>query len=188
MNIEQITPILQQLFSSNVKMISPDSWQIETDNLRLLILLSEDKSWLRALVPIAPFSEAQPFLEQLMIANFDETQSVRYALHENILWGVFHHSLDSLTTDDFTGAIQQLINLSDRGLSDFFQQLIETQIRQIIRAAKMQGQTLETTLQTLERFYQEGLMGDMTQGAAAREATLAAWRYQLQRLWPEIEL
>ncbi len=187
MKPEQITENLQQLFSGNVQVASPDSWQVETDKFRLLILLSEDHSWLRVLIPIAPFSEAQPFLEQLMSANFDETQATRYALHENILWGVFQHNLASLTPDDFAAALQQLITMGDRGLSDCFQQLIEIQIRQIIKAAKMQGQTLETTLQTLERFYQEGLMGDMNQGAAAREATLAAWRYQLERLWPEVE-
>ncbi len=187
MKPEQITENLQQLFSSNIQVAPPYSWQVETEKFRLLILLSEDHSWLRVLIPIAPFSEAQPFLAQLMMANFDETQATRYALHENILWGVFQHRLETLTSDDFNAAIQQLITMGDRGLSDCFQQLIETQIRQIIKAAKMQGQTLETTLQTLERFYQEGLMGDMNQGAAAREATLAAWRYQLERLWPEIE-
>jgi hypothetical protein len=187
MKPEQITENIQQLFSSNVQVVPPDSWQVETEKFRLLVLLSDDHSWLRVLIPIAPFSEAQPFLEQLMVANFDETQATRYALHENILWGVFQHSLETLNSDDLAAAIQRLINMGDRGLSDCFQQLIETQIRQIILAAKMQGQTLETTLQTLERFYQEGLMGDMNQGAAAREATLAAWRYQLERLWPEIE-
>ncbi|KOR35575.1 MULTISPECIES: type III secretion system chaperone [Planktothricoides] len=187
MKPEQITETLQQLFSSNLQISPPDSWQIETDNFRLLVLLSEDHSWLRVLIPIAPFSEAQDFLEQLMIDNFDLTLETRYALHQNILWGVFQHPLDSLTVPDFSTAIQRLVSMGDRGLSDCFQQLIETQIRQIIKAAKMQKQTLATTLQTLERFYQEGLMGEMDQGAAAREATLAAWRYQLERLWPEIE-
>jgi hypothetical protein len=62
---------------------------------------------------------------------------------------------------------------------------VEVRISQIVGTAKLQGQSLEATLQTLERFYQEGLMGDMQQGASSREATLAAWRYQLERLWSE---
>jgi hypothetical protein len=183
----QITETLQQLFRSNVQIIPPDSWQIEADNFRLLVLLSEDHSWLRVLIPIAPFSEAKAFLEQLMIDNFERTLETRYALHQNILWGVFQHPLDTLTSHDFSTAIQRLVSMGDRGLSDCFQQLIETQIRQIIKAAKIQGQTLESTLQTLERFYQEGIMGSLEQSPESRQATLAAWRHQLQRLWPEIE-
>lgn len=187
MEHQQITDRLQELFDANVQIVPPDSWQVETDTFRLLFLLSEDRSWLRILIPIAPISQAAPYLEQLMTANFDTTQETRYALHQNVLWGVFQHHLDSLTIDDFSAAVQRLITLGDRGLSDCFQQLIETRVRQIVKAAKMQGQSLSTTLQTLDRFYQEGLMGDMAQGAAAREATLKAWRYQLERLWPEIE-
>ena len=187
MKTEEITQKLQELFDSNVQLRPPDSWQVETDKFRLLVLLSSDHSWLRILIPIAPLSEAKPFLEQLMVANFDNTQETRYALHENILWGVFQHGLESLSVNDFSATIQRLIAMGDRGLSDYFQQAIEAQIRQIIKAAKMQGQSLEATLQTLDRFYQEGIMGDMAQGAEYRQATLAAWRYQLERLWPEIE-
>jgi hypothetical protein len=31
------------------------------------------------------------------------------------------------------------------------------------------------------------LMGEMELGRESRENTLAAWRYQLERLWPEVE-
>ena len=187
MNPEEITRTLTALFDSPVQATAPGQWQVETDNLRLLVLLSEDESWLRALVPIAPAQEAQPFLEQILTANFDTTQETRYAVHQEVLWGVFQHSLESLNATDFSAAVKQLVSLREQGLSVYFNQFVEVQIRQIIQAAKLQGQSLETTLQTLDRFYEEGLMGEMDQGAAYRESVLAAWRYQLERLWSEVE-
>ncbi len=187
MNPEEISHTLQEMFGAAVEIPAPGFWQVETDKFRLLVLLSEDRSWLRVLLPIAPASEAQPFLEQLMEANFDDTLETRYALHQGVLWGVFQHSRSSLIIADFSAALSKLLSLHERRLSDSFNRLLEVRIRQIVRAAKLQGQSLEATLQTLERFYQEGLMGDMQQGASSREATLAAWRYQLERLWSEEE-
>jgi hypothetical protein len=66
---------------------------------------------------------------------------------------------------------------------DSFDQLVDNRIRQIIQVAKQQGQSLEATLQTLDRFYREGLMGDLEQDAQAREQVLGAWRRRLESLW-----
>ncbi len=185
MTIEEITTLLEQLFAGSVEQ-ADGTWQVELPDLRLLVLLSDDRSWLRILVPIAAAQSALPFLEQLMAANFDYTLETRYALHQDVLWGVFQHSLAGLTKDDFTTAIARLTLLRQQGLDDCFNDLVEQRIRQIILAAKQQGQSLETTLQTLDRFYQEGLMGDMALGSQSREETLAAWRYQLERLWHDV--
>ncbi len=181
----EITPVLSDLFGSGIQVLAPGSWQVEVANARLLILLSDDQSWLRALVSIAPAEDALPFLPQLMGANFDETQEARYALQENVLWGVFQHSLESLTSTDLEAAIARLMALQQQGLSQPFSQMAEAQIRQIIRAAKQQGQSLEATLQNLERLYREGVMGTMDQTAEQREVVMSAWRYQLERLWAE---
>ena len=167
-------------------MLAPGSWQVETPDFRLLVLLSDEQDWLRLLLPIAPAQDAQPFLAQLLEANFDATQETRYALHQDVLWGVFQHTCVGLTIADFTTAIQRLIALRQAGLDDSFSRLAETQVRQIIQAAKQQGQSLESTLQTLDRFYEEGLMGDIDSSAERRQETLAAWRYQLERLWDDV--
>lgn len=187
MTPEDISNTLTELFnSSEVKVLPPESWQVDTLNCRLLVLLSEDHSWVRALVPIAPFQEAQPFMEQLLVANFDYTQETRYALHEGALWGVFQHGLESLAIPDFSAAVAQLLALHKTGLTSYFKELVERQVRQIVQVAKAQGQSLETTLQTLDRFYQEGLLGDLEQGTTDREAVLAAWQRRLQELWPQV--
>ncbi|MGF1495712.1 MAG: hypothetical protein ACFB8W_02645 [Elainellaceae cyanobacterium] len=180
-----VTTALSDLFGAAVQADAPESWQVESGRSRLLVLLSEDQSWLRALISIAPQQDAQPYLNQLLEANFDHTQEARYALHQGVLWGVFQHRLESLEVQDFKAAIARLAKLRETGLDDSFNQLAEAQIRQIIRAAKQQGQSLETTLQTLERFYREGVMGELSQTEDQREAVLGAWRYQLERLWEE---
>ncbi|MGF1513567.1 MAG: type III secretion system chaperone [Elainellaceae cyanobacterium] len=185
MTPDDITAVLTDLFGEDVQAQPPETWQVESDRSRLLVLVSEDQSWLRALVSIAPEPEAQPFLAQLLEANFDDTQEARYALYQNVLWGIFQHALPTLTADDFKAALARLVILKDRGIGDSFNRLAETQIRQIVQAAKQQGQSLEATLQTLERFYQEGVMGEMEQSAEQRESVMEAWRYQLKRLWDE---
>lgn len=187
MKVEEISHTLKELFGNSVEMTSPTSWQVETQAIRLLVLLSDDYSWLRILVPIVPLKEAEPFLQQLLEANFDDTQETRYALHQDVLWGVFQHSRENLAKVDFLKALGRLVTLYEQGISDSFNQFVELRVRQIIQAAKQLGQSLEMTLQNLDRFYQEGLMGDMDGGAASREATLEAWRYQLERLWSQVD-
>lgn len=187
MTPQEITDVLTDLFDGAVQTNPPDSWQVEIENLRLLVLLSEDQSWLRSLVAIAPMQDAMPFMQQLLEANFDETQEARYAFFQGLLWGVFQHSRESLTPQDFQGAIARLVAIHQQGLSSAFNQLTELQIRQIIRVAKQQGQSLESTMQSLERLYEEGVMGDMRLGAEQRQQVLGAWRYQLERLWGEGE-
>ena len=188
MKIAEITPILKQIFNSaQIESKSDETWQVKQENLRLLVILSEDRSWLRVLVPIVPLAEAQPLLAQLLAANFEDTQEVRYALEQDVVWGVFFHRLESLVVEDFCSAIAFLISLKEKGLSNSFQQLIEQRVRQIIKAAKLQGQSLEATFKTLERYYQEGMLGGVDQAPQEREKFLAAWKYQLERLWSEVE-
>ncbi len=189
MKSEEIATILNQQFpEATVKHESKDTWQIDYERMHLLVVLSEDGSWLRVLLPIASATEAQSLLAQLLSDNFDTTQQARYALAQGVLWGVFHHRLASLTTEDFVSAIATLVTLLEKGLSEPFSQLIEQRIRQIIKAAKQQGQSLEATYQTLDRFYQEGMLGGVDQDPQQREQFLAAWKYQLERLWSEVEV
>ncbi|MBW4689022.1 MAG: hypothetical protein KME40_29015 [Komarekiella atlantica HA4396-MV6] len=186
MTHEEIAATLTELFSTEtIAAIAPGSWQVDTPNFRLLVLLSEDNTWLRVLLPIVPAQEAQPFLGQLLEANFDDTQEVRYALYEGVIWGVFHHNSETLGGADLFNAINRLVSLHQTGLNNVFNQLVESRIRQIIQAAKQQGQSLQATMQNLERFYAEGLLGEIEQTPEAQAEVLGAWRRQLERLWNE---
>jgi len=187
MNLLEITQTLTSTFGESVATPLPNSWQIATDKFRLLIIVSEDESWLRILTPIAPQENVQSFLDKLLEANFDLTIETRYAIHKDVLWGVFQSNFSTLTVADFSAAIQRLLNLKEQGISKYFKQAIESQICQVIKAAKLQGQSLEKTIQTLERFYAEGLIGEIDMNSEYRAKTLAAWHSQLRRLWSEVE-
>lgn len=188
MKPEEIADKLTEIFGSEaVQTRELGAWQVDLPHLRLLVILSSDHSWLRMLIPIASAVEAQPFWEQLLQANFDETLETRYALNQNVLWGVFQHKCDTLQADDFTVAVERLVSMREQGLSKSFKQLTQRRMRQIIKAAKRRGQSLKATLQNLERFYREGLMGDLDQGSESREQVLETWQRQLESLWFEVE-
>lgn len=187
MTPEEIAVTLTELFGTQeVNAIAPGSWQVDSSDFRLLVLLSEDQTWLRILLPIVPLQEAETFLTQFLEANFDETQETRYAIYDGVVWGVYHHNSGTLVSADFANAIARLVSLHKSGLNDVFNRFIENRLRQIIKAAKQQGQSLQATMQNLERFYAEGLMGEINQSATDREQVLATWQYQLERLWNEI--
>jgi hypothetical protein len=184
MESQDLTTHLEKRFGEQVQHSPPDAWQVETADFRLLVLLSADQSWLRLLIPIVPVQVAQPYFSQILQANFDLTQEARYALHQDVLWGVFQYELATLTELRFESAISRLLGMKQEGIDPFFNTLVEQQIRQIILAAKQQGQSLEETMQTLDRFYSEGMMGDMGD-SAYQGKVLEAWRRQLERLWTE---
>jgi hypothetical protein len=186
MTPEEIAGTLIELFGAEVvQAIAPEAWQIDSMTFRLLVLLSEDRTWLRVLLPILPLREAEAILPQFLAANFDETQETRYALHDGVIWGVFQHNLTTLSHLDLTSAITKLLSLYQVGINDVFDRLIETRLRQIIQAAKQQGQSLQATMQNLDRFYAEGLLGEIDQTPKMREQILEAWRRQLERLWDQ---
>ena len=135
---------------------------------------------------IMPLQEAAAFLTQFLEANFDDTQEARYAVYDGVVWGVFQHNSGTLSNADFANAIARLISLYQVGVNDVFNNLVEARIREIIKAAKQQGQSLEATMQNLDRFYAEGLLGDIDQNPQGREQVLAAWQRQLERLWVEM--
>ncbi len=187
MTEQELEAVLASIYPDQLQAVEPGVWQAETPTYRLLTLLSEDRSWLRLMIPIAPISAAEPFLRELLANNFDVTGEVRYALHQEALWVVFQHNFKSLVVDDCLAAIAQLISLQERGLKDPFDHHLDRQVSLIIRAAKKQGISLEMTLQNLDRFYEEGVMGDLDAGVEVRQATLAAWRERLERLWPTLD-
>ena len=187
MTPQDIAQTLNARFGDACSKEADQVWQIDQPEFRLLAILSEDQSWLRLLVPIVPAAEARPLINQVLEANFETTQMTRYALHDDVLWGVYQQERDSLSAERLHRAIDQLLSMKQAGVEPFFNTILETQLRQSIIAAKLQGQSMETTLQTIDRFYAEGMMGDMQNGSYGEKA-LEAWRAQLARLWPEVEL
>ena len=190
MTPDQITQALCDRFGEAAcQQVSDDAWQVEAANMRLLAI--RPGSWLKLMIPLMPAPEAQPFMAQMMEANFDQTQQTRYAIHQDVVWGVFQYDMESLELLQFQSAIDQLQVLKSNGVDELFSLRVEAQVTQIIIAAKKQGQTLEATMKMLDRFYAEGMMGEMGSGSEQKEYqndALTAWRRQLERLWPTVDV
>jgi hypothetical protein len=182
---QDIQTFLTNHFDRAVKIIDLDSYQVDTPDYRLLIMLTDRQSWIRMLVPIAPAAEALTFVEEFLSANFDATLETRYALHQGVLWGVWQHSVAGLTIADFRLAIEHAISLKQVGIDRAFRDFATKQVREIVRIAKQRGDTLAQTIQTLDRFYAEGVMGDLGATADIRQEMMSAWQSQLERLWHE---
>ena len=189
MTPEDITTALESRFGKEVtQRVSDDAWQVETKDVRLLAI--RPGSWLKLMVPLMQVAEAQPFIAQMMAANFDETQEARYAFHQGIVWAVFQYDMAALAQPQFESAVDCLLALKADGVDTFFNRMVEAQVTQIIVASKKQGQTLESTMKTLDRFYSEGMMGDIGDASNSeyQQQALGAWRRQLERLWPTIQV
>ena len=187
MTLDDITTALNSRFGEGAcQYVPPDAWQVETGGKRLLAI--SPGSWIKLMTPIMPIAEAQPFLQQMMEANFDQTQEARYAFHQEVVWAVFQYDLAALERPQFDSAVGRLIALNQNGVGIFFSRMVEEQVRQIIVASKQAGKSLEDTLKTLDRFYAEGMMGEMGDQTGYQEQALESWRRQLSRLWPTVEV
>ena len=189
MTPDDITTALENRFGKDVaQRVSDDAWQVETDDVRLLVI--RPGAWLKLMIPLMQVAEAQPFVAQMMAANFDETQEARYAFHQGVVWAVFQYDMAALALSQFESAVECLLALKADGVDIFFNRMVEAQITQIILASKQQGKTLEATMKTLDRFYSEGMMGDMGKNGNSdyQQQALGAWRRQLERLWPTIQV
>jgi hypothetical protein len=187
---DEITAVLTQRFGEKAcQQVTDDAWQVDTETMRLLAIRMDAS--IKLMIPIMPIVEAEAFMVQMMEANFDSTQMARYAFHQEVVWGVFQYEMAALNLPQFQSAVDQLLALKASGISDLFSQRVEAQLSQIIVAAKQQGQSLEATLKMLDRFYSEGMMGDMgsrTDPEGYSNRALEAWQRQLERLWPTIKI
>ena len=186
MTPDDVTAALTNRFGEAATFSPPDAWQVELDDMRLLAVLSEP-SWIKLMTPIVPISEAQSFLPQILEANFDQTKEARYATYQGLVWALVQYDFESLTQNLFERAVDQLVKLKTQGVNVLFSRLMEGQLTQIITAAKLQGQSLEDTMRTLDRLYSEGVMGEMGESEYQQQA-MTAWRNQLERLWPTVDV
>ncbi len=185
MTPEEMRSFLTNRFGATLTVVDGESYQVETPEYRLLIILSAQQSWVRMLVPIAPAADAMTFVEEFLSANFDATLETRYAMNQGVLWGVWQHSMAGLTPEDLTTAIDRSIDLKRVGIDRAFQDFATKQVKEIVSIAKQRGDTMEQTMQTLNRFYAEGVMGDLGATEDIRKEMMMAWQAQLERLWNE---
>jgi len=99
---------------------SGNNWQFTVEERMLIVVTDANAGRMRIITPIVERG-ALPgeALERLMQANFDTALDARYAIGQGVVWSVFIHPLDSLTTRDFASGVLQTKSLADTFGSTF---------------------------------------------------------------------
>ncbi len=91
-----------------------NNWELTHDDRTLLVVTDTGAARMRIISPIAEVSALpDAAMERLLQANFDTALDARYAVAQGLVWSVFLHPLDSLTTRDFASGILQTKSLAD---------------------------------------------------------------------------
>ena len=102
---------LEKLLENKVDSLSGQSgrWQAIYNDTPLVILTDEQNNRMRIISPIIEAASLdKDLLLDTLTANFHSALDVKYAISSGILWSVFVHPLDVLTSQELTSAIEQV--------------------------------------------------------------------------------
>lgn len=90
-----------------------NSWQFTFQGRPIILVFDEKADRMRMFTPIGPEAELAPELMRRMLqANFDSALDARYAVANEMIWGVFIHPLSTLDDDQFASALIQIFNVA----------------------------------------------------------------------------
>ena len=95
-------------------------WQFTLAKHQVFVITDPIAERMRIMVPIGDAKLLdQALLTRLMQANFDSALDARYAVAQDVLWGVFIHPLTSLDEKGFVSGLAQAIAVADNFGSSF---------------------------------------------------------------------
>jgi hypothetical protein len=87
-------------------------WRLKVGDSFVAVIADPVAERMRIMMPIAPASSVdEEKLRRLMQANFDSALDARYAVANDLVWGVFIHKLSTLGKDDFLSGLAQTITV-----------------------------------------------------------------------------
>lgn len=188
MNPHQLLLQLQQNLSQSPILLAEDLWQLISPPLDLLVMFSNDRSWVRLLLPIASVVEGHPFFQELLEQNFEATGMTHYAIAQGVIWAIFHHPMATLQETILATVLEQFKQLQGQGLGVCVTHHQDKHLQLIIENSRRQGLTREVTLQWLAR------LSCIDQDHPIHEVPNAIWvpeptklnelRERLEQLWP----
>ncbi len=90
------------------------NWQFMMRERPVMIITDVGANRMRIMSPIVEQKELKDEHFKVMLeANFDRALDSKYALFNSIVWSVFTHPLEELTTDQFKDALEQVVKLSE---------------------------------------------------------------------------
>lgn len=183
-----IIPILATALKSPVQRIQPGFWQVNTPNFPVLVLLTQDQTWLRLKLPLVFVLESPESVAELLHTYFFlVSQDAHYVQAQQQWWTVYRYRLASLNPQDFAVTVAQLVARHQKCLLGHLQSVANDRLCHLIEISKRQGRSLPTTLQTLEYVYREHLFGELLEDEQEREAVLAEWQAKIRQFWSEVE-
>ena len=110
----------QAMIDASLKKIDKDIkrdtniWQFTLSKHQVFVITDPIAERMRIMVPIGDAKALdQALLTRLMQANFDSALDARYAVAQDVLWGVFIHPLTSLDEKGFVSGLAQAIAVAD---------------------------------------------------------------------------
>ena len=90
------------------------NWQFMMRERPVMIITDVSANRMRIMSPIIEQKELKDEHFKVMLeANFDRALDSKYALFNSIVWSVYTHPLEELTTDQFKDALEQVVKLSE---------------------------------------------------------------------------
>ena len=87
-------------------------WNFVIEQLDVILVYDIQADRMRVMTPITATADLDgKLLHRLLQANFDSALDARYAVANDVLWGVFIHPLSSLSDEDFLSGVGQTINI-----------------------------------------------------------------------------
>ena len=89
-------------------------WSFEIAKRQVIVITDPLAERMRVMVPIVEASKLDSTeLKRLMQANFDSALDARYAVAQDLLWGVYIHPLVSLNEKDFVSGLSQALKVAE---------------------------------------------------------------------------
>jgi len=90
------------------------NWQFMMRQRPVMIVTDVGANRMRIMSPIVEETELkEEHYKILLEANFDRALDSKYAIYNAIVWAVFTHPLEELTTPQFKDALDQVVTLSE---------------------------------------------------------------------------
>ncbi|MEP1095094.1 MAG: hypothetical protein ABJG78_08290 [Cyclobacteriaceae bacterium] len=90
------------------------NWQFMMRERPVMIVTDVSANRMRIMSPIVEETELKAEHYKILLeANFDRALDSKYAIFNAIVWAVFTHPLEELTTPQFKDALDQVVTLSE---------------------------------------------------------------------------
>ncbi len=90
-----------------------NSWQFTFQKRPFIVVFDEKADRMRMFTPIGPENLlTEDLMRRMLQANFDSALDARYAVANELIWGIFIHPFSPLDQDQFASAVVQILNVA----------------------------------------------------------------------------